>query len=59
MTRVTVGWMDAARIVVRDLQTSSDVIADSAIVTLIAAVADVFEIAIGNTIDGVPGDRHS
>ena len=60
MTRVTVVWMDADRIAGRDSQTTSDVIAGIATATSIASVAGVvIEIAIGNTIDGVTGDRHS
>ena len=59
MTRATVVGMDADRIVVRDTRTTSGVIAAIVTATSIAPVADVLEIAIGNTIDGVIGDRHS
>jgi hypothetical protein len=60
MTRVMVVGMDADRIVVPDSETTSDVIAGIATATSIASVGElVFEIAIGKTIDGVPGDRHS
>jgi hypothetical protein len=54
-------------IVVRDSQTSSDVIAGIVTATSIASVVVEIEIGIvfdfgiviGNTIDGVTGDRHS
>ena len=60
MTRVTVVGMDADPIVVRDLITTSDVIADIATATLTASAGEiVFAIAIGKTIDGAGGDRHS
>jgi len=60
MTLVTVVGMDADRIVVRDPQTSSDVIAGIATATSTAQVVEiVFAIVIGNIIDGGAGDRHS
>ena len=61
MTRVTVAGMDADPIVERDTQTISDVTADIATATSTASVVEIafVGIAIGNTIDGVTGDRHS
>jgi hypothetical protein len=67
MTHVTVAGMVVDPIVVRDSQTSSDVIAGIVTATSIASVVVEIEIGIvfdfgiviGNTIDGVTGDRHS
>ena len=67
MTHVTVAGMVVDPIVVRDSQTSSDVIAGivtatstaSVVVEIEIGIVIDFGIVIGNTIDGVTGDRHS
>jgi len=61
MTRVTVAGMVADPIVERYTRTTSDVTADIATATSTASVVEIafVGIAIGNTIDGVTGDRHS
>jgi hypothetical protein len=67
MTHVTVAGMVVDPIVVRDSQTSSDVIAGivtatsnaSIVVEIEIGIVFDFGIVIGNTIDGVTGDRHS
>jgi hypothetical protein len=67
MTHVTVAGMGVDPIVVRDSQTSSDVIAGivtatsnaSVVVEIEIGIVFDFGIVIGNTIDGVTGDRHS
>jgi hypothetical protein len=67
MTHVTVAGMVVDPIVVRDSQTSSDVIAGivtatsnaSVVVEIEIGIVFDFGIVIGNTIDGVTGDRHS
>ena len=60
-TRVTVVGMDADPIVARDTRTTSDVTAGiaTAISTVSAVEIGFVAIVIGNTIDGVTGDRHS
>jgi len=68
MTHVTGVGMAVDPIVIRDSQTSSDVIAGIATATSIASVVAEIEIGIvidfgiagiGNIINGVVGDRHS
>jgi len=61
MTPVTGAWMDGDPIVERDSITTSDVTADIATATSIGSVVEIVfaGTAIGNTIDGVTGDRHS
>ena len=58
MMRVMGAGMVEDRIVVRDSQTSSDVIAGIATATSTTLVAEV-AIVTSNKIDGVVGDRHS
>ena len=61
MTRVTVAGMVGDPIVERDSITNSDVTADIATATSTVSVVEIVFVAIviGNTIDGVTGDRHS
>jgi hypothetical protein len=60
MTRATVVGMVADQIAGRVSQTTSDVIAGIATATSTVSVVEiVFAIVIGNTINGVGGDRHS